>query len=734
MKKISMLFALCALLFIGDASAVTSSARPGSVTGAVMANSQRKIAMPLPPGVNTNINTSNNAPGNAVIPSQPPVTGPDYCRPPFFDLARCCAQPNPPAHICAEKPIDYCSQQYFNRDRCCAQPNPPAHICTEKPVDYCTQSHFDYDKCCAQPNPPAHICQTKPIDYCTQPHFDYDKCCAQPNPPASICNECGDIIPSLGVDICVARRACTSIWADNHQAIFDEDTLQCLIPAVAHNWSGVIKVSGQDLMVYVPMGEIFKCGNESFEQVRYMRRTSQWVVPVMIVGGAGIGAGIGAIIDANQKAKQEAADKAQREAWAQAAAQSANQQIADQMRNNDPSVTGYIVKLENNKYDLKKQDSGQDSSGNYGRPDFIRDLNLEGLANGNDQQIKDYITEIETLVQILFQELVSTHVCGQPKLGRIKITADQGGCYENGGDDRLFCHYDQIHVSKTGDEIWSDCHTTRLSGGSMDLSESQIFYSTGQCFYRDEITASRQDAGQYQRGHANVSAYSYDTTVSADRERAKILTEFQTALQNEDNPIFTTLKTKIGYIYDKSNVGNLNIGDFTDEQGNVLDYILVSTQVGFGSVIARQNDYCGAKDTAIIKADDTIKKLYDRLGGLQILRELVTSDPQDVDTKLLDEALANVTAAIEFNNKISVSISPDLFQSPAAKKRPFFQTSTGRGLLIGAGVGTLAGLGYWFAEGASTWCNVGGLEQVKLAKYWSIPTLREYIVRGNYIQ
>jgi roadblock/LC7 domain-containing protein len=114
------------------------------------------------------------------------------------------------------------------------------------------------------------------------------------------------VIPQLNATVKQARNACLAIETEGYQAEFNELTYDCMVPVVAKNWSGVISSSDGDAVGYYPFGSFLKCDADLFDSISVMRRSSQYVVPLMIVGGAGIGAGIGAAVRDEDAEKRKA--------------------------------------------------------------------------------------------------------------------------------------------------------------------------------------------------------------------------------------------------------------------------------------------------------------------------------------------------------------------------------------------------------------------------------------------
>ncbi|MDR1207390.1 MAG: hypothetical protein LBK26_03180 [Rickettsiales bacterium] len=527
------------------------------------------------------------------------------------------------------------------------------------------------------------------------------------------------IIPTLGVSVGTARRACLGIYADAHQAVFEEETYQCLIPVVAHNWSGVIKSGGQDVVAWAPMGNLLKCNANAFEQISAMRRTSQWVVPVMVAGSAGIGAGIGAIMDHNQKKK---ADALEASLTAATNAQfGAGVQIAVPISE--------IVTFEGKTYNVS----------------------LEAEMNALIGSLKDAqakaIKLMNTCAAKAFKDLVSVEVNNSAKWGRIKITSNGQDCQGNGAENVEYCQFQNIHgnivkmadCAKNDFELMGDFENKYVlkelhknpTGEKFyyyGSADSVGFVGKGTCFFRD---------GQ---GSSEIRE---DATLAADAARARFLERLKS---------WDFIDSGLSGFLSGVTFGTSGGTNQTAMNDNILNYITVNMSNGktFGNITN-----FGTCDDQAFKdmfgeeiggwtgnANNAESIIFEAFGAIQGLEKALALLPDSAGwskSGTLNNEIKNIEKDIMHTIDLTAELSAinSVITDEIDKKlRPkgFFQKNVGKGLLIGTGVGALAGLGYYFAEGASVFCNVGGLEQVKLDKVYSIPTFREYIVRNGYLK
>ncbi|MCL2338646.1 MAG: hypothetical protein FWC51_01675 [Proteobacteria bacterium] len=551
------------------------------------------------------------------------------------------------------------------------------------------------------------------------------------------------IIPELGVSIKVARAACAGIYADAHQAVFDETTYQCLIPVVAHNWSGVMSANGGDIVAWAPMGNMLTCNSHAFENVSSLYKTSQWVIPVMILGGAGVGAGIGALIDSHEAKVAAENAKKQKEA-ADALKTKVNATLSAGVGMVGDTSATYVT-YNGVTYQLRKANAADTSCADCdpsapGRAELI--AALKPSVGGNSADLGTYAKSVLTCLKQNFREMVSTNNCaGDLKLGRIKITADPNGCLTNGGN-RLYCWYDDEHIRPSGGGIWSDCNTDGRNSGR-ETARHAFFASNGQCYYRDEITAQRADANQYKSGAGQFALF-YDTTAADDVHRWGVIMDFKARVC--DNAQYAAVTAGAGEFAAACQWANDVANNFSgradkaNAAGNTFNYFVVNAKGSktFGDMVAGVacGACAGANGALPSLSDETVERLREQYGALSALQNYAGPD----DSAALNQMLASIAAKYNVAANLSAQIGAidgdidNMFGTDAAaKKKGFFQKNVGKGLLIGTGVGALGGLAYYFAEGASVFCNVGGLAQPKMNKSYSIPSFRQYIADHGYL-
>ncbi|NMA32504.1 MAG: hypothetical protein GX944_01070 [Alphaproteobacteria bacterium] len=507
---------------------------------------------------------------------------------------------------------------------------------------------------------------------------------------------CGEILPALGVDACVAKKACSGITVDGHSGIFDEATATCKIPVCAHNWSGIIKKDTEDVCAYVDMNKVITCNADLFEQIDSMRRTSQWVVPLAVAGGAGIGTGVGALIDNKQNKKAEELAK-----------------IADGAQ----SGFSGVIEFNGGKYKLPEE------------ADKLKAA-IKGHAN-----LKGKMTKVNTLIdecaKSMFVDLTSQTVNGAQKWGRIKLTDSDTNCKSDVHDDNVkYCQFQNMHsqinkladCAKTAftDAGFKDDYIKTVKSTNPSNSYLKSFGSwtrNATCYFRDSLGS----------GEAHVSA-----TIQSDQATIEFLKNYIQKFNNSTDTNRKELVDKLNKFEFESNFSTSGVSNAT---GDIINYVVVKSKdantTQFSSIIGGK---CDAQELNNIFNDTTSGSmtgasanniLLEAFGALTALNSINNLDSELEDlfnTLIMSDDILEIQG---LGSKIREYFGAD---------RPFFKTAKGRGLLIGSGVGAVAGLGYWFAEGAGTFCDVGGLEQVKLKKSYSIPSFRDYLINKGFIK
>ncbi len=508
-------------------------------------------------------------------------------------------------------------------------------------------------------------------------------------------DECGDTLPLLGVNVCAARTACAGIKADGHSGVFNKETSTCQIPVCVHNWSGVIQKDGEDVCTLVDMNKAITCNADLFDQIDNMRRSSQWVVPLTVVGGAGIGTGIGALVDKKQNAKAENL----------ASIADANEAEVKATGGKTVAVTfaGKQYKLPSEADALKKALLGNNT---------LKDK----ISNANKL--------IDNCAAQMFVDMTSQTVNGKPKWGRIKIT-DGSDCTSKTIENVKYCQFQNMNTTSN---TMADCarnvyipvdfNNPYPSNGT---NPPERLYNYGS-WTRDVTCYFRDSQGS---GEADVSA-----TIQEDLASMQFLQNYA----NNNSTSKTDIQNKLRQ-FDFSNSGFAN--SHKGSNNDILNWIYIKStdnKTQFSSIQPKKCDTNAI--TQILQTNETVSTnnttniLFEAYGALYALQGYGSLDAQL-------EALLNALGNIETFSSDVLTIYEgfgDDIRKELGNKRPFFKTAMGRGLIIGAGVGAVAGVGYWFAEGSSTFCNVGGLEQVKLKKSYSIPSFHDYLYEKGLIQ
>ena len=538
-----------------------------------------------------------------------------------------------------------------------------------------------------------------------------------PPPPPQPENPCGEVIPMLGVDICVARNACEGIKTDGHSGVFNEATLKCQIPVCAHNWSGIIKKNGEDVCGLVDMGTALRCDANLFDQITAMRRTSQWVTPLMIAGGTGIGAGVGAAIDKSQNKK---------------AAHLATLAYENESAYKHGKGGIAVITFDGRDYELPKMAN-----------DLKAALRTNKTLEGKTKEAEGLI---DNCASKMFWELVSVDgIENEQKWGRIKISRTVSAC-KSDDNDYIFCQFQNIH--RTTKDM-ADCAKGDFSK-ALNINPSYTpgqrhtnpredhFYwgngnstniADGKCYFRDSQGS----------GEVNVSA-----TIQQDWARMKFLQHYKsTATGGGDSR--SKLKTALsGFNFDEAGLAKSTNATYSGNVANILNWVLVESNgdTRFGDVprigtcdataidnLLSDEGYLGSASQVAGWKNTTNNILMEAYGALLALKMY---GGLDAELEGLYAVLDGIQVQAGAINGIHEGLG-DRIKADLGENRPWHKTATARGMLIGGLVGVAGGLTYWGLEGASTFCNVGGFEQVKLNRSYSVPTFREYLLNKGFV-
>ncbi len=503
-------------------------------------------------------------------------------------------------------------------------------------------------------------------------------------------------IPSLSTTVGVARRACQSISAGEYRAEFNELTYDCMVPAVAMNWGGTISKGGDEVVAYVPMGSTFTCNADAFSGVNALRRSSQWVVPLMVVGGAGAGYGIGYAVDnAAEKKQQERDDKLRANltaAMTSEAGQAAFMSSSD-MRQFLQSNSSTSSSSELNTVQTIIAGGNID-------PQKLRDALNRDLVDLN-RKLSAIDTSAKTInrgtprdkrcdVYATFLALVNTanKNCGDPKITNDNIYERKVQCVE--------CCTDDIKnltksVQKDVDRVLYV--NARKSGTLIDNFDL---------------------------------AYNTDGGISIN-----------VGPKNGNSTTFAQVRAAYNQLNCKSTMDtvtiNLSEAQKIQEQINMLERVL-KTLENEGIYVKGSDNTTQSGSTSF---DQQLSSLSESASGtsqtLSEIMEKMLSDAFDSLNYQTDEEGNFITTSGEVQYDEDGEEIAGSEEQKVAIKKSFFGRKGTKGAAIGAGVGAAAGVTYWALEGASVHCNVAGMADIKLKKTYSIPTFREYIINNGWI-
>jgi hypothetical protein len=486
----------------------------------------------------------------------------------------------------------------------------------------------------------------------------------------------------------------------------------------------------------------------------------------MIGVGALGGLGIGALVDnANNKKEREKedarkkAEKTQAEALAAQVA-AAKTSILNQQTSYNQQLSAEVICL-----------TDDDKPGVMDEQGFcVAGVSVEDIKKALTAEIEKAQTNIKKCTQKLFAETVSTRVGTACKRGRIRITANGTDttystfCLNNGVKNQvdLFCGYERVYAT-SGEGTATKITQYANCSGNADMERNcakeaskPSFFSEGACYYRDEITRTNKTLKKTYTNNKHPDhklpaeyANEEDTTASFDNHAYKILKNFALTNSKTGAPFYNDPIIGVINNLDMSEYWNTVDEKYKPTDSPSAETIITNTAPArvfrmtsgtFGDIFTEGGTGLNASnftnnDSCKIVAGNPAFNTAERLAAWQAYLEAMDAVPD-----ALKDLQAKVKATAHVAEELALDLSSlDAIKFPARsaekqEKKKFFQTGKGRGLLIGTGVGTLGGLAYYFAEGASVFCNVGGLEQVKLDKTYSIPSLREYIVKHGFLK
>ncbi|MCL2737746.1 MAG: hypothetical protein FWE17_02705, partial [Alphaproteobacteria bacterium] len=289
----------------------------------------------------------------------------------------------------------------------------------------------------------------------------------------------------------------------------------------------------------------------------------------------------------------------------------------------------------------------------------------------------------------LFQELVSPSAEGAAKFGDVRISSR--GC-ECGASDENLIHCSGHPANPASVASRRPCPAGRTAGG---------FRRDGTCYFRT--------------GFGPV-ATAADRTASFDLHRANLINDFMASHQNIARRM------------------DLRVDSGPNNRLNSLSVCMTSGTFGdLSDALSTTPQNC---PRTLFAANSPAESLGEWMRAAEALR-LAGEDLAQTGSPLLDELLAEIDGTLDLLLTTEATITgrnvEELLDLEFGKNRPWLQTARGRGTLIGGGIGALAGIGYYFAEGKSVFCNVGGMGQPRLNGTFSIPTFRQYIISRNYM-
>lgn len=525
-----------------------------------------------------------------------------------------------------------------------------------------------------------------------------------------------DLIPLLGVNLTRAQAACASLGVGNYVGQFNPETNECDIPVVATNWSGDITKNGQVVMEYVPMGTQFSCSKNSFDQVSALRRSSQWVMPLLVVGSSGIGFGIDYAMDSKKEKQEQEALREQQERLkreeANRLAMIANKQVTA---------------------DTDKLNAELDTYENARKG--LEDMGFELLSSAvtNTRETEVVITKCYAQTGNLKKSYARLE--GTSNL----LIAESGKEFQKTCQDAINKMKNQLSAKggkPTGEKEISWDKTTHAAGliddacvtgakvGAVVGGGSGLVLSGGNIVAGAGTAVAGGVTGCITGGNLSLAWTTLVSTVEGSHNTAKAASNIvhgrEIGRVEGANSAYADAVATINRLGSQACASEAN-AEKTLSTIKGLTAALSSDMGNLKSAISNVRAVC----KGVIKTDK-----------IEVSEQEVTNVYSNVQVEInkMDDMLSNLRNI----NYTPVSLTDDEYNSltekTTEKTKTFWEKKGVSGAVIGAGVGSAAALGFWAAEGASIRCNIAGLADIKLNKTYSIPSFKEYLIQKGFAQ
>ncbi|MCL2629198.1 MAG: hypothetical protein FWD33_00660 [Alphaproteobacteria bacterium] len=497
------------------------------------------------------------------------------------------------------------------------------------------------------------------------------------------------MIPHLNVTVREAREVCTNVNAHGFEGEFNELTFECMVPIVALGQNGKVISSGDgDAVAFYPFGSVVQCNANTFDSIRVMRRTSQYVIPALIVGGAGVGAAVGHFWPRGNCPEGFV---------------SANNRCVQCPENYVPVPDQNIcINHQTERIAVMKESKGG----------TVTDLRP---------------TRAEDLQRLANQNAASATSVSAPRSGTSgeKFTEFQKELDEL--DERF---------KKEDIQFWCDAAPRNLRHeiGSIFTSSK-----TWNCLAQSEF------ASIYRADGASPQVFLTSLSNSVNNARMLLqnfnkLNDVEECRKAAEFGNFVNNNVRFNY------VANGTCGSITGPM-ITISYNINGQWTYFGETRTSVPQGEAAKNRFMA---DLNKFGIPQGGGIFAATHMSRLDSRV--TKLsqlaneINDSLSNAEISVQERNELlsrilrleqEIETVTEMETIPgvtAEEKKGWMSRVWGnrvaRGAIIGAGAGAAIGIAYWFYEGSRTKCDVGGFQTVDLGKTYRLPTFREHIQRN----